>query len=58
MIHPIQDVCISLLSLVTLAYVIFKVKFAFKKHYMNIFTYLMLILIIFALLSKYRTLGV
>jgi len=41
-----------LLSLGSLAIIITKISFAFKKHYMNIFTYLMLILITSALLMR------
>ena len=52
MLHVLQDAAISLLAASTLFYVIYKVRFAFGKHYMNIFTYLMLVLIIFALISK------
>jgi len=40
------------MSVSTLAFVCYKVNFAFRKHYMNIFTYLMLILICFALLMR------
>jgi hypothetical protein len=41
------------LSLITLALVVVKARPPFKKHSMNIFTHLMLVLIIFGLLGKY-----
>ena len=49
----ISDAVITILSLLTLTYVIKTTRIAFKKHYLNIFSHLMLILIVFSLLSKY-----
>jgi hypothetical protein len=40
-------------SLLTLFGVIRMSQLAFKKHYMNVFTFLILTLIIFALIGKY-----
>ena len=50
--YSIADAVISALSLVTLCYVIYSSRVAFKKHYLNVFSHLMLILIVFSLLSK------
>ena len=49
------DAFISGLSLLTLATVLYLIRKAFKKHYLNIFSHMMLILIVFGLLSKYYT---
>lgn len=51
--YAFADALISALSLMTLCYLLFAVRVAFKKHYMNIFSHLMLILLVFSLLSKY-----
>ena len=51
----ISDAVITLLSLITLVYVVKTTRIAFKKHYLNIFSHLMLILIVFSLLSKYTS---
>ena len=48
----VSDGVISALSLLTLFYVVKTTRIAFKKHYLNIFSHLMLILIVFSLLSK------
>ena len=47
------DAFISGLSLLTLAGVLYLIRKAFKKHFLNIFSHMMLILIVFGLLSKY-----
>ena len=49
----VSDAVTSALSLLTLFYVIKTTRIAFKKHYLNIFSHWMLILIVFSLLSKY-----
>jgi len=54
--YAVADAVISVLSLATLAYVIYSTKGAFGKHHFNIFSYLMLILIVFSLISKSLTL--
>ena len=51
----VSDAVVSALSLITLFYVIFTTRLPFKKHYLNIFSHLMLILIVFSLLSKYQS---
>lgn len=51
--YAVSDAVISALSLVTLIYVIYASSTAFKKHYMNVFSYLMLILIVASLSSTY-----
>ena len=48
----ISDGIVTALSLITLTYVVMTTRIAFKKHYLNIFSHLMLILIVFSLLSK------
>ena len=48
------DAVIMALSLGTLAGVIYWIKEPFKRHNMNVFTHLILIMIVFALLSKYQ----
>ena len=50
--YAIADAVISVLSIATLAYVLWSTKGAFKKHHLNIFSHLMLILIVFSLVSK------
>lgn len=50
--YAVSDAVISALALVTLIYVIYATRPAFKKHYMNVFSYLMLILIVASLSSK------
>ena len=47
------DFVILSFSFGTMAAVIYWVREPFKKHHMNVFTHLILILIVFALLSKY-----
>jgi len=49
----IGDAVVSALAVITLSYVIFATRVAFKKHYLNVFSHLMLILIVVSLLSKY-----
>ena len=49
------DAFISGLSLLTIAGVLYLIRKAFKKHFLNIFSHMMLILIIFGLLSKYSS---
>ena len=51
--YAIADAVVSVLSLLTLVYVLKTTRIAFKKHYLNVFSHLMLILIVFSLLSKY-----
>jgi hypothetical protein len=46
------DASVLGLSLTTMAGVIYLVKPAFKKHHVNVFGHLMVILIVFGLLSK------
>lgn len=46
------DGIILALSLGTFAFVVYTVRVAFRKHHMNIFHYLMLVLILFALAGK------
>ena len=53
--YSIADAVVSALSLVTLGYVILATRVAFKKHYLNVFSHLMLILIVVSLLSKHLT---
>jgi len=55
MTFSVADGAITGLSLVTLAGVIYLVKDAFVKHHMNVFTHLMVILIVFGLFSKTST---
>ncbi len=52
MTFSVADGAITGLSLVTLAGVLYLVKDAFAKHQMNVFTHLMVILIVFGLISK------
>jgi hypothetical protein len=52
MTFSVADGAITGLSLVTLAGVIYLVKDPFTKHHMNVFTHLMVILIVFGLFSK------
>ena len=47
------DAIISGLSVLTLAAVLYLIRRAFKKHYLNIFSHMMLILIVFGLVSKF-----
>ena len=47
------DAVITGLSLLTLIAVIYLIRKAFKKHYLNIFSHMMLILIVFGLISKF-----
>ena len=53
--YTFGDAVISGLSLVTLFAVCYLVRNAFRKHYLNIFSHLMLILIVFGLISKFFT---
>ena len=46
------DAIISGLAVLTLIAVIYLIRKAFKKHYLNIFSHMMLILIVFGLVSK------
>ena len=55
--YSFGDAFISLLSLVTLGAVLYLVRNAFKKHYLNVFSHMMLILIVFALVSKYSSIS-
>jgi len=48
-----NDGIIMGLSLLTLIYVLVKARHPFKKHSMNIFTHLMLLLIVFGLFGKF-----
>ena len=48
------DAVISGLSLLTLAAVLYLIRRAFRKHYLNVFSHMMLILIVFGLISKYH----
>ena len=50
--YSVADAIISAMALMTLCFVVFTTRVAFKKHYLNIFSHLMLILIVFALASK------
>ena len=50
--YAVSDAVVSLLSLLTLYYVIWATRVAFKKHHFNIFSHLMLILIVFSLIGK------
>ena len=50
--YSVADAVISILALATLAYVIYSTRLAFKKHYLNVFSHLMLILIVVSLISK------
>ena len=50
--YAVADAVISVLSLATLFYVIWSTKSAFGKHHLNVFSHLMLILIVFSLISK------
>ncbi len=52
--YAISDAIVSALSLVTLCYLLYAVRIPFKKHHMNIFSHLMLILLVFSLISKYH----
>lgn len=53
--YAISDALVSALSLVTLCYLLYAVRIPFKKHHMNIFSHLMLILLVFSLISKSLT---
>ena len=46
------DAFISGLALLTLVGVLYLVSKAFKKHYLNVFSHLMIILIVYGLISK------
>jgi hypothetical protein len=46
------DAAVLGLSLATLAIVVFKARLPFKKHSMNVFTHLMLLLTIAGLIGK------
>ena len=48
----VADAVVSAFSLITLCYVIFSTRKAFKKHHLNIFSHLILILIVASLISK------
>ena len=50
------DAIISGLSVLTIIAVIYLIRRAFKKHYLNIFSHMMLILIVFGLVSKFYNL--
>ena len=50
--YSVGDAVISLLALTTLVYLLYLAKTPFKKHQMNIFSHLMLILLVFSLISK------
>lgn len=52
MVYSVADASVTGLSIFTICGVIFLVRDAFKKHHMNIFGHLMVILIVFGLLSK------
>ena len=48
----VADAVVSAFSLITLCYVIYSTRKAFKKHHLNIFSHLILILIVASLISK------
>ena len=50
--YSISDAVVSAFALVTMIFVIYLTRPAFKKHYMNVFSYLILILIVLALAGK------
>lgn len=49
------DAFVSLFALMTLGAVLYLVRNAFKKHYLNVFSHMMLILIVFALIGKFTS---
>jgi hypothetical protein len=54
--YSVADAAISGLSILTLCSVFYLIRDAFKNHHMNIFSYLMVTLAVFALISKFQTL--
>ena len=50
--YSVGDAVVSILALSTLAYLLHLAKVPFKKHQMNIFSHLMLVLLFFSLVSK------
>ena len=54
--YNVGDAVVSILALSTLAYLLYLTKVPFKKHQMNIFSHLMLVLLFFSLVSKCRIL--
>ena len=52
MVFTAADACVSVLALGTLAACSYKARAPFKKHSMHVFSYLMLILIVYGLAGK------
>ena len=50
--YSLGDAVITVLALVTLGFLVYSTRQPFKKHNMNIFSHLMLILLVFSLISK------